>query len=166
MLTPTTPVITDPITLQKQYEEYEKRMSAAQAIFEVLPLDPRATEEHRVRYPDMLGTNSWTSCYYGRQRWYEYFRYENDPYKRHQLLAITPAKQRLWDEWQDPDNFLDLLNSEYTPANLARKFGSNMAALQLLADMWDHFQVRDKFTIQLPSPSRTACLYSATSLLR
>lgn len=165
MLTPTTPVILDPIEVQKQIENYEKVTARAQQIFEIVPDDPDGARYWRVNYPDMLGISRWYNSLFGRNRWYENFPTEVDPLVRNRLLATAPAQVQAWDSWHQPDQFINLLNSEYIPYKLAKRYGSNLAALQMIADLWDHLQVRDKFTQQLQLPWKTALLYSATSLL-
>lgn len=165
MLTPTTPLVTDYLEFEKITQGHARLIEQAHSIFSIEPLSPESTNEWRVRYPDVLGTSYWYHCYYGRNRWYEIFHNAVDPLIRNRLVATAPGYVRCWEEWENPTDFINLLTTEFTPARLAMRFGSNLAALQVLADMWDHLQIRDKFTIQLQSPSRTASLYSATSLL-
>lgn len=165
MLTPTTPLITDYPALEKTKDDYLQLIGKAQEIFEIAPQNPDETKHWRVRFPDMLGNSWWYDAYFGRNRWYEFFPTAPDPYIRNRRLATAPEYVFTWERWHQPEDFIHLLNSEFLPVQLATKLGSNLAALQLLVDMWDHLQTRDKLSIQLQSPLRTVSLSSATSLL-
>jgi hypothetical protein len=165
MLTPTTDVVPNYLEFEKIAAEHLKLIERAHEIFSIEPQSIDQQWEWRVRFPDYCGTSHWYHSYFARNRWYETHHHVSDPLIRNRLQATAPSLVKLWEVWQDPLDFINLLSSEFTPLSLAMKYGSNLAALQLLVDLWDHLQIRDKFTIQLPSPLRTASLYSATSLL-
>lgn len=163
---PTASLISDYIVFEKIFEDFYNVAKVAENIFNIEPEDIGETYKWQVRFPRMCTANWAGECDFGRRRWYDTYPTASDVAKRNVLRATAPSLVAEWDKWQHPQEFISLLTSDFMPAVLARKHGSNLAALQLIVDMWDHFQTRDKFLPLQPCPSRTASLYLATSLLR
>jgi hypothetical protein len=173
MLTPTSNPVENYLEHEKTVENWNKELDKICRIFNVLPEDPILTAYWAVEYPSLDGIWFTTGrCNFGRKRWYDYFPSANEPASRHRLKATAPDEIAYWDSasCQDPIYFINLLSSEaqrtrYMPAHLARQMGSNLAALQLLADVWDHLLVREKLMPLPELPLNTALFSSVTSLL-
>ena len=173
MLTPTSKPIENYLEHEKTVENWNKELDTICRIFNVLPEDPILTAHWAVEYPSLDGIWFTTGrCIFGRKRWYDYFPSSADPATCHRLKATAPDEVAYWDTraCQDPIYFINLLSSEvqrtrYMPVHLARQLGSNLAALQLLADVWDHLLVREKLIHMPELPLNTALFSSVTSLL-
>jgi hypothetical protein len=153
--------------------DYAERCTAK--ILENVPLEYRAAAQWCVILPDMKGFGRidkitpedpyfvQSVTWFGRNRWYRYF--PRATAIRFRIVATAPQQVDDWELWLTSQPFLEYL-TKLEPVETSKRMGSNLAALQLVVDVADHLQIRERLPPTALSPSTIALLSSATSLLK
>jgi hypothetical protein len=143
MLKPTLPVIsaTEIEALEKAEKLVDKWFAEAAKIFDFQPGHAALATLWEVELPYMNGQVFLRQCNFGSRRWYQSYPAASQELLRNFLLPTAPPIVHAWEKWTRPLEFLNLLQTEFIPANLAKQLGSNLGALQLIVDVWDHLLV-------------------------
>ncbi len=138
-----------------------KIIDEAEIIFNTLPDDYLVTTIFQVCLPPMSGHCLYKNrTLFGRKRWWELRGNDTCYY----LKPTAPATVQEWANHEDLPYFLQLLNT-LQPGPLARKLGSNLAALQLVVDVIDHLICNKMLPLSALSSTIIAHLTSATLIL-
>lgn len=141
-------------TIDLMYEQVEK-------IFLQVPEDYPSAREFQVLLPNIGGVqHAKNRTLFGRKRWWD----QRGNAIQYFIKPTAPLDVQLWENHEEIPFFHQLLTKMY-PGPLVKRYGSNLAALQLVIDVIDHLMLHRKIPLSSLSSSIIAHLTSATLLL-